>query len=102
MRLFTRARHNAPRVCTSVLFISHCAHYLATFPIMLICLVSGGSHLRNSLWRHTLQGDACVTNSCMPRTSSVCVDVATHLYGTHISPLHKCHWYTSVSDRFTQ
>ena len=33
-----------------------------TLPIMLICLVSGGSHIPNSLWRHTLQGDACVTN----------------------------------------
>ncbi|CAI8052530.1 hypothetical protein GBAR_LOCUS28710, partial [Geodia barretti] len=57
--------------------------------------------LRNSLWRHTLQGDACVTNCCMPRTLSG-VDIATHLYDTYISPLHKCHWYTSVSDRFTQ
>ena len=43
---------------------------LITLQPFLSCLVFGGSHIRNSLWRHTLQGDACVTNSCMPRTSS--------------------------------
>ena len=60
--------------------ISHCAHYLAT---MLICLVSGGSHIRNSLWRHTLQGNKqlhapnIVSMYKMCRGSRHCYDTCT-------------------------
>ena len=70
--------------------ISHCAHYLATFPIMLICLVSGGSHIRNSLWRHTLQGNKQLHAPNIVSMYKMCRG-SRHCYDTYISPLHLCH-----------